>query len=185
MDSTTIKVPDELFVCAESSSFSGSYDLPQFSVGPDTYAFSQPLEWQVSITNTSDALLVMGSVVGTARTECARCLEPVEFDIDGEVEGYFLLDGGQKLDEDMEEDEFDCLDPEGTIDLVPLLQAAIIVDLPLVPLCSDDCAGICQDCGMNLNEGSCDCARKREEQDKEDAEKANPFAALSGLEFGD
>ena len=91
MENTTIKVPDELFVCAESSSFEGSYDLPEFSVGPDTYSFASPLEWQVSITNTSDALLVMGSVKGTARTECARCLEEVEFDIDGEVEGYFLL----------------------------------------------------------------------------------------------
>ena len=185
MENTTIKVTDELFVCAESSSFEGSYDLPEFSVGPDTYSFASPLEWQVSITNTSDALLVMGSVKGTARTECARCLEEVEFDIDGEVEGYFLLEGAARPDGEMEEDEFDHLDPSGAIDLVPLLQAAIIVDLPLVPLCDESCAGICQDCGMNLNEGSCDCAGKRQAEAQQEAEKANPFAALSALEFED
>lgn len=183
MESTSIKVPDELFVCAESLSFAGTYDLPELTVGPDSFAFEKPLEWEVSITNTSDALLVMGTVTGTARTECGRCLEPFSFDVDGMVEGYFLLNEDAKPEDEMEEDEFDILDPEGVIDLVPLLQAAVIVDLPLLPLCDDDCAGICQDCGMNLNEGSCECAQKREEQDRQDQEKANPFAALAALEF--
>ena len=184
MESTTIHVPSELFACAESSSFDGTYDIGEFCVGPDTYRFKDPLEWEVLVTNTSGALLVMGSVRGEATTECARCLDELPIVIDGEVEGYFIIDGEGEPEEEMDEDEFDHLNDDGTIDLVPLLQAAVIVDLPLLPLCREDCAGICQDCGMNLNEGSCECARKREALDEQDRAAANPFAVLSQLDLG-
>ena len=78
-------------------------------------------------------------------------------------------------------DRESLLDEE--IDLVPLVQAAILVDLPLLPLCDEDCRGICQDCGVNLNKVQCGCAEKRARQDAEDAAAANPFAALAQLKF--
>lgn len=185
MESTTIAVPPELFAPAESSSFNGTYDLPEFEAGPDVYTFKQPLEWSVQITNTSGALLVMGSVRGVGATQCARCLEDFEIDIDGEIEGFFVIQGESEGDSEEfdEEEEFDFLSPDNTIDLVPLIQAAILVDLPLLPLCREDCAGICQDCGANLNEEECNCAAARKAEWEEAEAAANPFAVLAQLNF--
>lgn len=184
MENTTIVVPPELFAPAESSSFKGIYDLPSFDVGPDVYVFKQPLDWNVQVTNTSGALLVMGSVKGVGTTECGRCLEGFDVEIDGEIEGFFVIKNDDEENEsEIEEEEFDLLGPDNTIDLVPLIQAAIIVDLPLLPLCDDDCKGICQDCGVNLNEQECDCAKKRDERKKQDEAAANPFAVLAQLNF--
>ncbi|MBS6941064.1 MAG: DUF177 domain-containing protein, partial [Slackia piriformis] len=55
---------------------------------------------------------------------------------------------------------------------------AILVDVPLVPLCADDCKGICPRCGKNLNEGACACVAENEAVGKN-----NPFAALKGISF--
>lgn len=184
MSSATIEIPSELFAPAESSSYSGVFELPELVAGPDVYAFAEPLSWQVVVSNTGDALLVNGTVTGLATTSCARCLEPIEVDFLGDIEGYFLI-GDAESPEDMDEDEFDRLDESNTIDLVPLMTAALLVDAPLVPLCRDDCKGICPDCGANLNEGDCGCAAKREAEHQAEAEAANPFAALKNLKFDD
>ena len=39
----------------------------------------------------------------------------------------------------------------------PLVRDAVLLDLPLAPLCSEECLGLCPQCGANWNEGSCGC----------------------------
>lgn len=182
MSSLTFEVPQELFAPAESSSFGGEYALPKLQAGPDTYRFAEPLRWDVTLTNTGGALLVTGTVRGTGETACARCLDEFRIDVCGDVEGYFVIGGGTRP-EDLEEDEFEFLGEDDVIDLEPLIVAAVLVDLPLLPLCRDDCQGICPDCGTNLNRGQCGCATERAERDARDAAAANPFAALSQVRF--
>lgn len=180
---TKILVPLELFAPAESSSFEGILDMPVIKAGPDLYDFAEPLSWSVDVTNTGEALLVSGTVEGDAKTSCVRCLETFEIPITGEIEGYFLLpgvEGEPSEDMDMAEDEFDVLGSDNVIDLEPLIRAAVLLDIPLVPLCRDDCKGLCSTCGANLNEGPCGCAAT----DGEDfAEQANPFSALKDISF--
>lgn len=191
MQNLKIAIPPELFAPAEGSSFEGSFSLPEFQAGPDTYRFPEPLRYRVQVTNTSGAFLVTGIVEGTGVTECARCLETFDVPVSGNVEGYFVYgddaqDAGQDEEETLQdqlEGEFDLLGPDNVIDLEPLLKASILVDLPLVPLCMPNCRGICQDCGINLNRQSCDCAQKRALQDAADKAAANPFAALAQLQF--
>ena len=43
------------------------------------------------------------------------------------------------------------------IDLEPLAREALVLDLPLAPLCREDCRGLCPTCGADLNQGDCDC----------------------------
>lgn len=91
MEPLNIEVPAQLFAPAESLSFSGEYQLGQLEQGVDTYTFANPLSWEVSISNTGGALLVTGIVSGEAQTSCVRCLEPAEYSLEGEVEGYYLI----------------------------------------------------------------------------------------------
>ena len=183
-----IQVPSELFALAESSHFGGTCAMGTLAAGPDDYVFAQPVEWDIEITNTGGALLVSGTVTGTASTSCARCLDEVTYDLEGQIEGYLLLNAeagvctDDEEDEDAPgEDEFDVLPANHTFDLYPYLVAALLMDMPSVPLCSDECAGLCPQCGANLNEGPCGCAPDAELEAF--AQAANPFSALADYTF--
>ena len=46
------------------------------------------------------------------------------------------------------------------VDLEPLLRETVMLELPEAPLCSAECAGLCPTCGINRNEGTCDCVQE-------------------------
>ena len=186
MKTTSIKIPSELFALAESSRFEGEWALESLSVGPDDYVFEKPLSWWVDVTNTGEALLVEGRASATGLVACSRCLEEVAYDFDAAIEGYFLMAGveaidSESMDEELGDDEFDVLPDDHIIDLEPLIRAALVVDAANMPLCREDCKGLCPVCGSNLNEGACGCGRDEalEEFDRE----ANPFSALAHFHF--
>ena len=183
VQSTRIQIPSELFATAESSTYSGSLDAGQFQAGPDDYYFAQPLEWNVTISNTGDAFLVTGSITGQGTTACGRCLDDVEVSVKGEVEGYFLLEPPEEDDDSTDEADYEVLGDDHIIDLEPLLYAALVMDLPLTPLCREDCAGLCSDCGANLNNEQCDCAEKRQQANDDFEAAKNPFAVLRELDL--
>ena len=60
-------------------------------------------------------------------------------------------------------------------DLAPLVHDAILLDLPLAPLCQEDCQGLCPVCGIDRNEASCDCPAPLDPR----------WATLDGLRFTD
>ena len=175
MGESVIQIPEELFVFAESSCFSGTVDLASFDNGPDTYLFETPISWDVEISNTGDGLYMSGKARAAAVTACARCLEDVHVDFDSDIEEYFLF--GERVG-DAEDDDDDCpvLGEDRMIDMEPIAIAALVLDMPLLPLCSDDCLGLCSHCGANLNEGPCEC-------DADDVDETNPFAVLKNLDL--
>ena len=190
MEPVYLTIPADLFDVAQSASFQGECSLDVLKSGPDLYTFPEPLTWEVTLSNTGEALLVMGTVEGRAQTSCARCLETFELSIFGEVETLFLFDADCALAAELDEDEYEIL-PEGNrIDVAPHLLAGILLDVPLIPLCKDDCAGLCLECGANLNEETCSCnAAVPIEQDKDEEtqgelpKQQNAFAALRDYEF--
>lgn len=177
MGSLCITVPDELFAVAESSSFAGTYDLASLEYSSNEFRFEEPLTYSVQISNTGGALYVVGTVEGDAAVDCVRCLEEARYHLCGEVEGYFLIsDSGKELTEE-EEDEYEVLPEDHIIDLEPLLRAALVLEMPLSPLCDDDCKGLCPQCGANLNKESCSC------EPEESFEPKNPFSVLKTIRF--
>lgn len=173
-----ILIPQELFVPAALSHYEEDYEIEELDLGVDRYVFEVPVHWSADITNTGEALLVTGSVEGDVKGECARCLEDARFHVKGQIEGYFLIKPEAELPEDMGTDEYEILPEDKTIDLAPLIKAALVLEMPLVPLCSDDCLGLCPKCGANLNEGDCGC-----KPDEEPSSPSNPFAALKDYKF--
>lgn len=178
MSPIRIEMPKEMFTPSEFRSYAEHADVGKIVVGGVAFSFPDGVDWAADVTNTGGALLVSGSVSGQATTECARCLEQASFEVSGEIEGYFLISSEDAVPDDMEEDEFDRLGEDKTIDMAPLIQAALVLEVPQVPLCSDDCAGLCPKCGANLNEGACSC------ENDDDSLPANPFAVLKDFDFG-
>lgn len=86
---------------------------------------------------------------------CDRCLEPVDYKIN--IDYFKDLDMNKSAEEKIAElDEESYL--EGTVfDTEVLIYNEILVNLPMKVLCREDCKGICNRCGANLNKGSCEC----------------------------
>lgn len=110
------------------------------------------------IRNLGDRKLFMeGKAVFTLHIPCDRCLEPVACP--------FSLDIEQALDMNQtEEERVENLDEQPYIrsyylDVDQLLSNELLLNLPMKVLCSDDCQGICNRCGANLNHGTCSCDR--------------------------
>ncbi len=165
--------------CAgDTVSRQGTLDVPVIHNSGHTFELSEGLSYDVALTNTGEGVLATGIVRGTAMASCDRCLEPASVDIAGEVSCYYLYEERDAQDDEDDEDEedFGVITPDGEIDLAPAVQSAVLMDLPYVVLCCQDCKGLCPDCGCNLNEQTCDCASKRHINDP-----TNPFAALAGL----
>jgi uncharacterized protein len=97
----------------------------------------------------SEGVLVTGSAVAPLTGECARCLDPLTSTMEvGFQELYrYLPDPG----EDEADDEERFLDGD-RLDLEPAFRDAVVLALPLSPLCREDCPGLCAECGARLAE---------------------------------
>ncbi len=179
MEDIKIQIPAELFDPAEHAHFDGTIHIDTLKVGPDDYTFAAPLSWQIDVMNTGEALLVAGEVSGMATTSCARCLEDMTFPVTGKIEGYYLIAPDAAAPEDMDDDEFEVLSADKRISLTPLITAALMLEMPLQPLCSDECKGICPTCGQDLNKGTCSCA------ERDGVDSLNPFSVLRDYTFED
>jgi len=99
---------------------------------------------------------VLATVEATAPVtgECARCLEPVTLSVDvffRELYEFGEEPADRRLSEPVEEDDADRRFLDGNLlDLEPALRDAMVLALPLAPLCSDDCEGLCPECGARL-----------------------------------
>lgn len=99
---------------------------------------------------------------------CRRCSTPVLGRSDVAVDERFV-DEREPGDEDAYQIDGDF------VDLAPLVHDAILLDLPLAPMCREDCAGLCPYCGIDRNEATCDCRAPVDPR----------WATLEGLRFLD
>ncbi len=108
----------------------------------------KPVAIDLMLERVPEGIVVRGNITATWNSACSRCLEPVGGEIAVHVDELFEthpLEGETyKLDEDV-------------IDLEPLVRDALLLELPLAPLCKDDCAGLCVTCGVNRNQTHCEC----------------------------
>ena len=108
-----------------------------------------PISARLRLESVVEGVLVTGPAEAPATLRCARCL--VDFDSEVQVGlcELFAVPGH------VEEDSYRV---DGTdVDLEPMLRDALVLGLPLNPLCRPECRGLCAGCGRNLNEGECDC----------------------------
>ena len=106
-----------------------------------------PVELDLRLEAVMEGVLVTGTAQVALEGECARCLEPISDELEVRFQELFVYDD-QDVDPD-EELEVSTLQDD-LVDLEPLLRDAVVLALPFQPLCTDDCPGLCPDCGARL-----------------------------------
>ena len=103
-----------------------------------------------------------GKLAGAAMGECGRCLEETQQPIGADAH---LLFADAETENDDDPDVFPLSNARGgaLIDLRPALRELWLLEVPAFMLCRPDCKGLCPNCGANLNQGACSCARKAKE----------------------
>jgi uncharacterized protein len=103
------------------------------------------VEIDLRLESVVEGVLVSAELHAPLAAECGRCLEPVSQRLDVPVAELFVYEPTA------EDDEVPVLDGD-FVDLEPVLRDAVVLALPLNPVCADDCAGLCARCGARLAE---------------------------------
>ncbi len=109
-----------------------------------------PVEIELFLEAVVDGVLVTGDIYLKADAECSRCLDPVELEINANFTELYLYDD-KEINSAEEADELRQLQGD-LLDLEPALIDAVVLAMPLRPLCNDDCLGLCAQCGFRLDE---------------------------------
>jgi uncharacterized protein len=108
-----------------------------------------PVEVELRLEAVMEGVLASGRAWVTLSGECARCLEPLEDDLEVTLQELYVYP-----ESDAEEDEASRLEGE-LLDLEPVLRDAVVLALPFRPVCTPDCPGLCLECGARLQDDPC------------------------------
>lgn len=117
-------------------------------IDDDRFRPSDPVRVHLRLEALTDGIVVNGEVVAAWHGTCRRCAAAAGGVLHSEV---------HELYQDVVTDP-DAFPLEGDqLDLEPMVREVLVLDAPMSPLCRDDCAGLCPQCGTDLNSGTCSC----------------------------
>jgi uncharacterized protein len=132
---------------------------PLLGHGPvHDYAFAGPAAIALTYYRSGQDVFLDGQTRSRVVGQCARCAEAFEFAHDPSFSFILVPRAGRWADEDLDGGGGDMVWYEGDeIDVSPLVRERLMLSLPTLPLCREDCQGLCPQCGRNLNQGACGC----------------------------
>jgi uncharacterized protein len=119
----------------------------------------------LTLIHINKGVLVTGSLNASGKALCSRCLKSFDYSTEFDIEDLFssTIDINTGLPVEVQEDTF-AIDEHHNLDLYEALYQNVSLALPMKLLCKEDCAGICPECGRNLNESKCDCDTIKHDQ---------------------
>jgi len=109
-----------------------------------------PVNLDLTCQSVGDGVLIQGDATATLAGQCGRCLAGFSQPASFELQELYFYPGRGPVESDPDTEALFVVDD--TVDLEPVLRAAVVLNLPFSPLCRDDCAGLCPDCGADMNE---------------------------------
>jgi uncharacterized protein len=114
---------------------------------------------EVVLESFLGGVMVTGTVAAPWRGLCRRCASPVEGMLRIPVRERFVEPGAGYGDPD-DDEAYRIADD--ALDLGPMVRDAVVLELPLAPLCREDCRGLCPSCGCDRNDETCSCEAPRD-----------------------
>lgn len=130
------------------------YKLDLSSVAVDgVNPMPEPVTVTAEAVNTAGAVRLIIKAEFLYSRPCDRCFSLTNTNMSLKFEHNLVVSlSGESNDDYIEI-------PDYTLDLDELVTTDILLELPLKYLCSEDCRGLCQSCGQNLNNGDCKCGK--------------------------
>jgi uncharacterized protein len=145
----------------------------------ETDSAGLPVQGKLQLLRTNRSILVSGKLNTTVRDVCSRCLVEFECPLTLDIEEEFFLTrdpvSGTTLAPPPESGAF-TIDENNILDLSEAVRQYTLLAQPMKPICREDCAGLCSQCGCNLNYETCNCTPISHD---------SPWAPLKGLLSGD
>ncbi len=128
----------------------------------------------VTVQHSGQEYYCQGKVAASVELECSRCLTPHAVQLAAATDFIVRSDAGAATGTTTVDDE-DYVYMHGSdlrADTTDVVRQALVLSLPMKPLCAESCCGLCPSCGTNLNLRTCDCAKPSND---------SRWSALSGL----
>lgn len=119
-----------------------------------------PVRIDGDLMKQSNQLILKVDVSFSLETECSRCLEPFQHSLLTPLERYYHIGGGETVPEE-EGGLINIPENQQHIDLTQTVRETIMLNIPIKPLCQEDCKGLCPRCGANLNTNACQCMTRQ------------------------
>jgi uncharacterized protein len=120
----------------------------------------------INISRTPQGLLAQADFAADTTLECVRCLTEFDQRLKWSFTELYAFDERSLTESEL------ILPEDGQIDFAELLRDYALIEIPISPICKEDCQGLCIECGQNLNIK--DCGHSQDDND-------SPFAVLKDL----
>ncbi len=136
----------------------------------DLDVVENPAKVDLNIYESNNIFVIRGKIFVTLNLECSRCLKIFQRDEEIPIFLVFKTEeyapkGKKEKEVEIDEDNINTIFIDDTIvDIKKFLKNEILLQIPIKPLCRDDCEGLCPICGQNLNEGTCDCHKEKTDE---------------------
>jgi uncharacterized protein len=124
------------------------FEFPNIRLQPDFDV--RDLNGTVKLGRTPQGILVQAVFTAFTTAECVRCLTELDQPLQTEFSELFAFTPNSVTDSGL------ILPEDGNINLEPILREYLLVEIPISPLCKDDCKGLCTICGEDLNVFLCE-----------------------------
>ena len=124
--------------------------LGPLELGGDVINLPEPVRAELSVTGSDGVFWVEGQIAATGEFRCSRCLAPFQAPLRAELsEKYYPQGAAVDVDAVFHHGDY--------VDVTREVQKALLLVLPMKPVCRPLCPGLCPVCGRDLNEGPCGC----------------------------
>jgi uncharacterized protein len=123
------------------------------------------IQGDITVTREYENVRVVGRLTAPLALSCSRCLADFTSFIDTNFTLFFRKETSiaTTVEDELELGELDLLSSAYSgdeIDLTHEIEEQVAMEIPLKPLCSDACKGLCHECGTDLNTSSCSCSKE-------------------------
>lgn len=122
-----------------------------------------PIKGEIDLLRINRSILVGGTLHTKGGCVCSRCLDEFDCELDFHIEEEYFptVDVSTGLPLSLPADDLHfTISADHILDLGEAFRQYTLLATPMKPVCREDCAGLCSQCGTNLNYGSCQCSTK-------------------------
>jgi uncharacterized protein len=153
------------FIIHEETGYSHEIPFELDKIKLDDFEL-QDLTGEVIIGRTPQGLIVQGKFSADTKLECVRCLREFNFSLNWDITDLYAFNKKSVSESEL------LVPDDAHIDLTPLIREYALLEIPISPIHSPACKGLCPECGQDLNIR--DCGHRPQEDD-------SPFAKLKDL----